>query len=78
MELAAVSIFVTVAVAGATELVKALFDKEYRTAVIITVAALIGAVAGMFGIDGLTVPTGIVAGLAASGIVTIAQKFGSK
>lgn len=75
-QVAAVSPFVIIAVAGATEFIKALWDKDYRTAVIIAVSAVIGALAGAFVIDGLNVATGIMAGLAASGLITVAQKFG--
>lgn len=76
MELLNISPFVVVAVAGVTELVKALFDKNYRTAAIIAVSAVVGAAAGAVAIDGLNAATGLMAGLSASGLVTIANKFG--
>ena len=76
MELLNISPFVVVAVAGVTELIKALFDKNYRTAAIIAASAAVGALAGFGVVDGLNVITGVMAGLSASGLVTIANKFG--
>ena len=76
MDLAVSSLFVLTAVAGATELIKRLWDRDYRAATIIAVSALIGGLAGAFVIDGLTFATGLVAGLSASGLVTIGQKVG--
>ncbi|MDV6295172.1 hypothetical protein [Rhodococcus aetherivorans] len=72
------SLFLIVAVAGATEFVKRLFDRDYRAAVIIAVSAVIGGLAGLFGIDGLTVANGIMLGVAASGCVTIAAKVNTR
>lgn len=69
--------FIVGAVIGFTQLVKSLFDRDYRTVVIIIGSALIGALAGFFAIEGISVPSGIVAGLAASGVVTIAVGVGS-
>lgn len=68
--------FIVGAVVGFVQLVKSLFDRDYRSAVIIAGSAAIGGVAGFFAIEGLTVATGIVAGLLASGSVTIAQALG--
>lgn len=72
------STFIVGAVVGFTQLVKSLFDRDYRTCVIIVGAAVIGGLAGFFGIDGVTVPTGIVLGLTAAGVVTIAQAAGGR
>lgn len=71
-------LFVGVAVAGFTQLVKCLFDKDYRSAVIITGSAIIGGLAGFFQIEVMSVPAGIVAGLFASGLVTLAQATGGQ
>lgn len=61
-------------VIGAVELVKALFAKNWQTAVIIAVAAVIGgAVSPLLEIDLIL---GVVSGLAASGAVTFAQNLG--
>lgn len=69
--------FIVGAVIGFTQLVKSAFDKDYRSVVIIAGSALIGVLAGVFGIEGTTIPSGIVAGLAASGVVTLAVGVGS-
>lgn len=68
-------VLVTTMVIGLVEFVKALFDRDYRTAVIIVGSALVGAACGFAGIEGLTVATGIVIGLGASGVVSVAKKI---
>lgn len=68
------TIVLTGLVAGGTELIKRLFDKDWRAAVTIVVAAIIGGLGGLvFGVNFLV---GMVFGLAASGYVTIAQNIG--
>lgn len=69
--------FVAIAVAGFAELVKRAFDRDWRAAIIITGSTSIGALAGFFTIEGLTIVTGMIAGLAASGLVTVASRIGS-
>lgn len=78
MEILGLSTLATVVltglVAGGTELVKRLFDKDWRVAVTIVVAAIIGGLGGLvFGVNFLV---GMVFGLAASGYITIAQHIG--
>lgn len=78
MEILGLSTLATVVltglVAGGTELIKRLFDKDWRAAVTIVVAAIIGGLGGLvFGVNFLV---GMVFGLAASGYVTIAQNIG--
>lgn len=70
------SLFVVTAVAGVVEFLRRLQVRDYFAAVTIAVAAAIGALAGLADIEGLDVATGIVAGLSASGLVTIASKVG--
>lgn len=70
------SIFIITAVAGAVEFLKRLEVRDYRTCAVIAAAAGIGALAGVFSIDGLSVTEGVIAGLAASGTVTVASKVG--
>ncbi len=73
------SLFITGAVIGFTQLVKSLFDRDFRTATIITGSAIIGGLAGFFRVDGVTlVSTGILLGLGASGFVTVAQAVGGQ
>ena len=67
-------VLVTAMAVGAVEFIKRLFDRDFRAAIIILVSALVGGLSGFLGIEGLNVVTGIVVGLAASGIVTVAQK----
>lgn len=62
-------------VIGFVELAKALYDHEWRTAIIIAVAAIAGGVVAPF--IGLEIITGIVGGLAASGAITLVQNIGS-
>lgn len=63
-------------VTGFVEFAKAMFDKKWRTAVIVAGAAGVGALLS------LALPfdlvTGIVGGLAASGAVTLSQNFGTR
>jgi len=70
--------FIIGAVIGFTQLVKSLFDKDYRSAIIIAGSALIGGLAGVFGIEGISIANGIVAGLTASGVVTLSQALGGR
>lgn len=70
------SLFVITAVAGVVELLRRLQLKDYFAAVTIAVAAGVGALAGAFGVEGLDVASGIVVGLSASGLVTIASRVG--
>lgn len=68
------AILLTGFVIGFVELAKAIFDREWRKATIIAVAGLAGGVVAPF--IGLEVVVGIVAGLAASGAVTLVQNIG--
>lgn len=61
-------------VVALTEAVKAAADRNWRTVVIIVGAAGIGALCGFFGVEGLSVAQGIVVGLGASGVVTVAKR----
>jgi len=70
--------FIVGAVIGFTQLVKSAFDRDYRTVVVITGAAVIGALAGILHIEGVDVATGIILGLAASGVVTGLQAAGGR
>jgi hypothetical protein len=68
-------ILVTTMVVALTEAVKAASDRNWRTVVVIVGSALIGAGCGLLGIEGLDVVQGIVVGLGASGVVTVAKKI---
>lgn len=70
------AVILTGLVMGAVELVKRLFDKDWRACAIILGAALVGGVSGL--LLGITVLQGIAFGLAASGYVTLAQNMGKE
>ena len=70
------AIILTGLVMGGAELIKRLFDKDWRAAAIIASSALIGGLAGMA--LGITILQGIAFGLAASGYITLAQNIGKK
>lgn len=61
-------------VIGFVELAKSLFDKEWRRAIIIAVAGVAGGVVAP--LIGIAIVTGVVAGFAASGAVTLVQNIG--
>lgn len=63
-------------VAGGTELVKRLFDADWRAVATIIVAALIGGAGGL--VFGANFLVGMVFGLASSGYITIAQNVAKK
>lgn len=71
---ATVALLLTGFVIGFVELAKAIYDKDYRAAIIIAVAAVAGAVVAPF--IGLNIVIGIVGGLAASGAITLVQNIG--
>ena len=56
------------------EVAKALYDKQWRTAIIILGAALAGGLAGF--LTGHSFLVGMVVGLTGSGVITISQSFG--
>lgn len=63
-------------VTGVVELIKRIFDKDWRAVATIIAAALVGGAGGLvFGVNFLI---GMVFGLAASGYITIAQNIGKK
>lgn len=68
------SVFLITAVTAAVELLRRLEARDYRAVATILVAAGIGALCGVLGVEGVDVPTGILAGLSASGVVTIASR----
>ena len=80
MEILGLSALATVVltglVAGGTELVKRIFDADWRVVVTIIVAALIGGFGGL--VFGANFLVGMVFGLTASGYITIAQNVAKK
>lgn len=59
---------------GAVEFIKALFDTNWRTSAIIFGAGIAGCIAAL--LTGYSPLVGVVAGLAASGAITLTQNFG--
>lgn len=80
MEILGLSTLATVVltglVAGGVEFIKRLFDKDWRAAVTIVAAALVGGLGGL--VFGVEFVTGMVFGLATSGYITIAQNVAKK
>lgn len=70
------SLFILTAVAGATELLRRLYAKDYIGAITIAVAAGIGGLAAGLNVVDVAVAEGIIAGLGASGLVTVASRVG--
>ena len=74
------ALFIGAAVVGVTEFLKRLYDKDYRGALTVVLAAVIGALVAVFdadlGVVSLTVAQGVMAGLAASGVYKVATQIG--
>lgn len=70
------AVILTGLVMGGVELVKQLFNKDWKGAVIIAVSAIIGGLAGWA--LGIVPIQGIAYGLAASGYITLAQNIGKR
>lgn len=68
------SIFVLGAVTAFVELVNRLFKKDLEAAIKIVGAGVIGTLAGLYAVDGLTLVDGLLAGLSASGLITVVQR----
>lgn len=67
------SVFLTVAIIGLVEAVRAANANDWETVEVILGAALIGALVGFFNIDHLTIITGVQAGLSAAGAVKLGK-----
>lgn len=70
------TILIPAAVAGFVELVNRLFVKDWQAAVKIAGAGAIGVILAL--LTGGLWTLGLVAGLGASGFITVTQKFASK
>ena len=70
------TVVLTGLVAGGVELLKRLFDRDWRASATIVVAALIGGLGGL--VFGANFLVGMVFGLATSGYITIAQNIAKK
>ena len=72
------SVFVSAAVVAVVQFLKLCKDKDWIGALTIVAAALIGLGAGWLEIEGLTLTTGFIAGLSASGVYTVAGQVAKK
>ena len=75
-DFAVASTLLTLFVVGATEMAKQAFNQNWKSVVIIAVAALVGGFAGAAFFPVIGLPVGIALGLSASGLVTTLQKVG--
>lgn len=64
------------AVMGFVELVKRIFDRDWRAVVIIIGSGLVGGLVSLFPEMSFSFLTGVVGGLAASGFITLGQNVG--
>lgn len=71
-------VVVTAMIVGAVELVRRVFMRDWFAVVTILVAVAVGAVCGVYEVEGVDVATGIILGLAGSGLVTVATKTRSR
>lgn len=67
------TLFVPLVVVAVVKLVDLIADGDYRSSLKIVLAGVVGAVAGFFHIQGLSISEGIQAGLTASGLVSIVK-----
>lgn len=64
------------AVMGFVELVKRIFDKDWRAVIIIIGSGLVGGLTSLFPEMDFSFLVGVVGGLAASGFITLGQNVG--
>lgn len=64
------------AVMGFVELIKRVFDKDWRAVIIIIGSGLVGGLVSLFPEMSFSFLTGVVGGLAASGFITLGQNVG--
>lgn len=67
------TLFVPLVVVAVVKLVDLIFDKDYRSSLKIVLAGVVGALVGIFHVQGMSIPEGIQAGLSASGLVSIVK-----
>lgn len=76
------TVFIGAVIVGFTQFVRLILDKKYDRAIIIVFAVLTGVLVALFdtqlSIASISVAQGILIGLAAPGVVTVASKIGGK
>lgn len=71
------NIFIVTTIVAMTEFLRRVRVQDWFAAITIFLSAVIGALAGYFDLGGvMTVEAGIIAGLGASGLVTVASRVG--
>lgn len=71
------NLFIVTAVVAVVELLRRIQIRDYFAALTIIVSAVVGVLAGVFDLGGITtVEAGLMAGLGASGLVTVASRVG--
>lgn len=74
------TVFIGAVIVGITQFIKLARDKNYAGALVIVFAVLVGFVVSLvdteIGIANISVAQGILLGLAAPGVVTVAEKIG--
>jgi len=76
MESSLTAVLVTTAVVAVTELLKQVRERNYTSVATILTAGIVGGLAGAFGLEGLSVVEGVIAGLSAVGIHSVARQVG--
>lgn len=80
METTSAVVFIGAVIVGVTELLKRVHLKDYLGAAMVVLAALVGALVGLFdtqiGLTNITVAQGIMAGFAAAGVYQVAKQVG--
>ena len=72
------AILIVGAVAGTVELIKRVFEKDWKAVITIIGAGLVGGLLSLFPEIGFSFLTGVIGGLSASGFITIGQNVGKE
>ena len=74
------TLFIGAIVISITEFIKRITDKDYRGALLIVLAAIVGAIVGLLdthiGVIDISVAQGVLTGLAAAGAYRVSQNIG--
>jgi len=74
------TVFIGAVIVGITQFVKLIRDKDYRGALVIVLAVIVGVLVALLdvqiGVTNISVAQGVMVALGASGVVTVAEKIG--
>lgn len=76
MDITVAPVLLTAVIVGVVELINRLRAGDNWAALTIFVSAVIGGIFGLADLEGLSVVSGLAAGFAASGLVTLASRVG--